>query len=119
MPWSVPPKELYQGCELEPKIVESPLCWRRASTLCKALEKTHLQCFVHQHAFQLVDFSAERGQRYDHRLQSLVHRTGNVTVTTDLGVPRSTARGGWARRRRSWSVWMVRTSLSRSSDRRP
>ena len=33
-------------------------------------------------------------QRYDHRLRNLVHRTGDVTVATDLGVPRSTARGG-------------------------
>src|ERR1035437_10713726 len=39
----MPPKRSYQGCELEPKIVESPLCWRRASTLCKAPEKIHLR----------------------------------------------------------------------------
>jgi putative transposase len=32
-------------------------------------------------------------QRYDHRLQHLVHRTGDMSVATDLGVPRSTARG--------------------------
>jgi putative transposase len=32
-------------------------------------------------------------QRYDHRLRNLVQRTGDVTVATDLGVPRSTARG--------------------------
>jgi hypothetical protein len=31
-------------------------------------------------------------QRYDHRLQHLVHRTGDVTIATDLGVPPSTAR---------------------------
>ena len=31
-------------------------------------------------------------QRYDHRLRDLVHRTGDVTIATDLGVPRSTAR---------------------------
>jgi hypothetical protein len=31
--------------------------------------------------------------RYDHRLRNLVQRTGDVTVATDLGVPRSTARG--------------------------
>ena len=36
-------------------------------------------------------------QRYDHRLRDLVHRTGDVTLATDLGVPRSTARG-WLRR---------------------
>ncbi len=32
-------------------------------------------------------------QRYDHRLRNLVQRTGDVTVATNLGVPRSTARG--------------------------
>src|ERR1700730_4469554 len=32
-------------------------------------------------------------QRYDHRLRDLVHGTGDVTTATDLGVPRSTARG--------------------------
>ena len=32
-------------------------------------------------------------QRYDHRLRHLVQRTGDVTVATALGVPRSTARG--------------------------
>src|SRR6516165_2585592 len=36
---------------------------------------------------------ARSQQRYDHRLRNLVQRTGNVTVATDLGVPRSTARG--------------------------
>jgi hypothetical protein len=37
--------------------------------------------------------TARPQQRYDHRLRDLVHRTGDVTVATDLGVPRSTARG--------------------------
>ena len=32
-------------------------------------------------------------QRYDHRLRNLVQRTEDVTIATDLGVPRSTARG--------------------------
>jgi hypothetical protein len=32
-------------------------------------------------------------QRYDHRLRDLVRRTGDVTVATELGVPRLTARG--------------------------
>src|ERR687888_1580616 len=32
-------------------------------------------------------------QRYDHRLRDLVQRTSNLTIATDLGVPRSTARG--------------------------
>src|SRR6266849_6649429 len=37
--------------------------------------------------------TARPQQRDDHRLRHLVHRTGDVTVATDLGVPRSTARG--------------------------
>jgi hypothetical protein len=32
-------------------------------------------------------------QRYDHRLRELVQRTADLTIATDLGVPRSTARG--------------------------
>jgi hypothetical protein len=35
-------------------------------------------------------------QRYDHRLRDLVQRTGDLTIATNLGVPRSTARG-WFR----------------------
>ena len=37
--------------------------------------------------------TADPQLRYDHRLRDLVHRTGDVTIATDLGVPRSTARG--------------------------
>ena len=37
--------------------------------------------------------TARPQRRYDHRLRSLVQRTGDVTIATDLGVPRSTARG--------------------------
>jgi hypothetical protein len=37
--------------------------------------------------------TARPQQRYDHRLRELVKRTGDVTIATDLGVPRSTARG--------------------------
>src|SRR5262245_62318421 len=38
--------------------------------------------------------AASRPQRrYDHRLRDLVRRAGDVTIATDLGVPRSTARG--------------------------
>jgi hypothetical protein len=33
---------------------------------------------------------------YDHRLRDLVRRTGDLTVTTNAGVPRSTA-AGWIR----------------------
>jgi hypothetical protein len=32
-------------------------------------------------------------QRYDHRLRKLVQGTGDLTIATNLGVPRSTARG--------------------------
>jgi hypothetical protein len=34
-----------------------------------------------------------RQRRYDHRLRDLVQRTRDVTIATNLGVPRSTARG--------------------------
>src|SRR5204863_7716982 len=37
--------------------------------------------------------TARPQHRYDHRLRHLVQGTGDVTVATDLGVPRSTARG--------------------------
>ena len=37
--------------------------------------------------------TARPQQRYDHRLRELVHRTGDLTIATDLGVPPSTARG--------------------------
>jgi putative transposase len=37
--------------------------------------------------------TARLQRRYDHRLRDLVQRTGDVTIATDLGIPRSTARG--------------------------
>jgi hypothetical protein len=37
--------------------------------------------------------TARPQRRYDHRLRNLVQRTGDATVATNLGVPRSTARG--------------------------
>ena len=37
--------------------------------------------------------AARMQQRYDHRLRNIVQQTGDVTVATDLGIPRSTARG--------------------------
>jgi putative transposase len=43
-----------------------------------------------------VTTTSRRQQRYDHRLRDLVRRTGDVTLATALGVPRSTARG-WSR----------------------
>jgi predicted metal-dependent hydrolase len=36
---------------------------------------------------------SRRQQRYDHRRRDLIQRTGDLTIATDLGVPRSTARG--------------------------
>ena len=35
-------------------------------------------------------------RRYDHRLRDIVQRTGDLTIATNLDVPRSTARG-WLR----------------------
>jgi hypothetical protein len=43
-----------------------------------------------------MPISARPQQRYDHRLRNLVHRSGDVTVATDLRVSRPTARG-WLR----------------------
>ena len=40
--------------------------------------------------------TARPQQRYDHRLRQILQRTGDLTIATDLGVPRSTARG-WLR----------------------
>ena len=40
--------------------------------------------------------TARAQQHDDHRLRHLVQRTGDVTVATDLGIPRATARG-WLR----------------------
>jgi len=62
-----------------------------------------------------ADSPARPQQRYDHRLRDLVHRTGDVTIATDLGVPRSTARGWLGGARTAWSVPMLWTSLNRSS----
>jgi putative transposase len=45
----------------------------------------------------LMTTSRRPQHRYDHRLRELVRATGNVTIATDLGVPRSTARG-WLRK---------------------
>jgi hypothetical protein len=43
--------------------------------------------------------SEQRRQRtYDHRLRELVRETGDLTIATRLGVPRSTA-AGWLRAR--------------------
>ena len=55
--------------------------------------------------------AARPQQRYDHRLRDLVHRTGDVTLATDLGVPRSTARG-WLRRAPEVVVNLDVTQLS-------
>ena len=40
-----------------------------------------------------MTITARLQQRYDHRLRNLVRRTGDVTIATNLGVPRGTARG--------------------------
>ena len=44
-----------------------------------------------------MTITARPQQRYDHRLRNLVHHTGDVTIATDLGVPRGTARGWLSR----------------------
>jgi hypothetical protein len=45
----------------------------------------------------LMTTSRRQQLRYDHRLRELVRATGNVTIATDLGLPRSTVRG-WLRK---------------------
>ena len=55
--------------------------------------------------------TARPQRRYDHRLRDLVYRTGDVTIATDLGVPRSTARG-WLRRAPEVAVSLDVTQLS-------
>src|SRR5215207_7393101 len=52
-------------------------------------------------------------QRYDHRLRDLVHGTGDMTIATDLGVPRSTARG-WLRKAPKVVVSLDVTDLKES-----
>jgi putative transposase len=44
-----------------------------------------------------VTTTGRHQQRYDHRLGDLVQRTGDVTIATNLGIPRSTARE-WLRK---------------------
>jgi hypothetical protein len=41
----------------------------------------------------LMPSTSRPQRRYDHRLRELVQRTGDLTIATTLGVPRSTARG--------------------------
>jgi hypothetical protein len=42
----------------------------------------------------IIRMMTRSGQRrYDHRLRDLFQRTRDLTIATDLGVPRSTARG--------------------------
>src|SRR5262249_18024884 len=51
----------------------------------------------------LMTTTGRAQQRYDHRLRDLVRGTGDLTIATDVGVPRSTARG----RRREASTLVV------------
>jgi transposase InsO family protein len=50
-------------------------------------------------------------QRYDHRLRDLVRRTGDLTVATDLGVRRSTARR-WLRAKPTIAVSLAAADLT-------
>src|SRR5262245_31627180 len=52
-------------------------------------------------------------QRYDHRLRDLVRGTGDVTIPTDVGVPRSTSRG-WLRETPTVVVSLDVTTLTTS-----
>jgi hypothetical protein len=55
--------------------------------------------------------TGRRQRRYDHRLRDLVKRTGDVTIATDLGVPRSTA-SGWLGDRQTVVVSLDVTNLT-------
>jgi putative transposase len=61
----------------------------------------------------LMTTSRRPQQRYDHRLRELVRGTGDVTIATDLGVPRSTARG-WLRKAPTVVVSVDVSNLSTS-----
>ena len=61
----------------------------------------------------LMTTSRRPQKRYDHRLRELVRGTGNVTIATDLGVPRSTARG-WLRETPKVVVRLNATNLTAS-----
>jgi putative transposase len=61
----------------------------------------------------LMTTSRRPQHRYDHRLRELVRATGNVTIATDLGVPRSTARG-WLRKAPTVVVSLDVTNLRTS-----
>ncbi len=60
--------------------------------------------------------TARPQRRYDHRLRHLVRCTGEVTVATDLRIPRSTALG-WLGAAPTVVVCLdIAASLSRSSE---
>ena len=61
----------------------------------------------------LMTTSRRAQQRYDHRLRDLVHGTRDVTIATDLEIPRSTARG-WLRKAPSVAVSLDVTNLKTS-----
>jgi hypothetical protein len=52
-------------------------------------------------------------RRYDHRLRDIVQRTGDLTIATNLDVPRSTARG-WLRKAPKVVVSLDVTNLKTS-----
>ena len=58
-----------------------------------------------------MTITVRRQQRYDHRRRNLVCHTGDVTIATDLGVPRGTARG-WLSRAPEVVVSLEVTPLS-------
>jgi hypothetical protein len=58
-------------------------------TACNVLE----QLSAATERRMIVPMTERTQQRYDHRLRDLVQGTRDVTIATDLGVPRSTARG--------------------------
>jgi transposase-like protein len=68
---------------------------------------------VNQRPMIILMTTSRRQQRYDHRLRDLVHSTGESTIATDLGVPRSTAHG-WLRTAPRVAVTLDVTNLKTS-----
>jgi hypothetical protein len=75
-------------------LLRSASCRRAAPNVLEELSGVSERSMIHHDDHERLQ------QRYDHRLRDLVQRTGDMTIATDLGVPRSTVRGCSARPRR-------------------
>jgi hypothetical protein len=88
-------RRAYSTLTASPRRIEPPrstVAWANARDAREELSGGERKVDDHP----MTTTSARPQQRYDHRLRDLVQRTGDMTIATDLGVPRSTARG-WQR----------------------